>query len=240
MLHRLLIAFAITLLNASVLLAQNTTGKIVGTVSAADGAVAGASVTVTDNQTGKERTVTSNSEGAFEVPQLEFGSYSVKIAATGFKTFVATQVKIDAGREYQLNALLEVGQIVEQVVVTGGAEPINASNAELSMTISREQIRELPLNGRNPLALLTLTPGAGPTTNSINGQRSSSTTITRDGLNVQDNFIRTGAFVDDRPTVDDIAEFTITTQNAGAEHGGGASLVQLVTPRGGSEFHGNL
>ena len=240
MLHRLLIAFAITLLNASVLLAQNTTGKIVGTVSAADGAVAGASVTVTDDQTGKERTVTSNSEGAFEVPQLEFGSYSVKIAATGFKTFVATQVKIDAGREYQLNALLEVGQIVEQVVVTGGAEPINASNAELSMTISREQIRELPLNGRNPLALLTLTPGAGPTTNSINGQRSSSTTITRDGLNVQDNFIRTGAFVDDRPTVDDIAEFTITTQNAGAELGGGASLVQLVTPRGGSEFHGNL
>ena len=240
MLHRLLIAFAITLLHASLLFAQNTTGKIVGTVSAADGAVAGATVTVTDDQTGKERTATSNSEGAFEVPQLEFGSYSVKISATGFKTFVVTKVKIDAGREYQLNAQLEVGQIVEQVVVTAGAEPINASNAELSMTISREQIRELPLNGRNPLALLTLTPGAGPTTDSINGQRSSSTTITRDGLNVQDNFIRTGAFVDDRPTVDDIAEFTVTTQNAGAQLGGGASLVQLVTPRGGTEFHGNL
>jgi fructose-1-phosphate kinase PfkB-like protein len=67
MLHRLLIAFAITLLNASVLFAQNTAGKIVGTVSAADGAVAGATVTVTDEQTGKERTVTSNGEGAFEV-----------------------------------------------------------------------------------------------------------------------------------------------------------------------------
>src|SRR5215510_5754641 len=240
MLPRLLIAFAITLLHASLLFAQNTTGKIVGTVSAPDGAVAGATVTVTDDQTGKERTVTSNGEGAFEVPQLEFGSYSVKIAATGFKTFVATKVKIDAGREYQLNALLEVGQIVEQVVVTAGADPINASNAELSMTISREQIRELPLNGRNPLALVTLTPGAGPTTNAINGQRSSSQAITRDGLNVQDNFIRTGAFVDDRPTVDDIAEFTITTQNAGAELGGGASLVQLVTPRGGAQFHGNL
>ena len=240
MVHKLLIAFAITLIHVSLLFAQNTTGKIVGTVSAADGAVAGATITVTDDQTGKERTVTSNSEGAFEVPQLEFGSYSVKIAATGFKTFVATTVKIDASREYQLNALLEVGQISEQVVVTAGAEPINASNAELSMTISREQIRELPLNGRNPLALVNLTAGAGPTTDSINGQRSSSTTITRDGLNVQDNFIRTNAFVDDRPTVDDIAEFTITTQNAGAEQGGGASLLQLVTPRGGSQFHGNL
>ena len=237
---RLLIACAITLLHASLLVAQNTTGKLVGTVAAPDGAVAGATITVTDDQTGKERTVTSNGDGTFEVPQLEFGSYSVKISATGFKTFLVTKLKIDAGREYPLNAQLEVGQVVEQVVVTAGAEVINGSNGELSMTISREQIRELPLNGRNPLALASLAPGAGPTTDAINGQRSSSTTITRDGLNVQDNFIRTGAFVDDRPTVDDIAEFTLTTQNAGAEQGGGASLVQLVTPRGGSQFHGNL
>ncbi|MGH9819007.1 MAG: hypothetical protein ACRD43_02460, partial [Pyrinomonadaceae bacterium] len=126
------------------------------------------------------------------------------------------------------------------VVVTAGTEQINASNGELSTTIGGQQIRELPLNGRNPLSLLSLAAGAGPTTSSIDGQRSSSTTITRDGLNVQDNFIRTGAFVDDRPTVDDISEFTLTTQNAGAEQGGGSSLVQLVTPRGGNKFHGNL
>jgi len=87
---------------------------------------------------------------------------------------------------------------------------------------------------------LNLTAGAGPTTDSINGQRSSSQAVTRDGLNVQDNFIRTGAFVDDRPTVDDISEFTVTTQNAGADQGGGSTLVQLVTPRGGNKFHGNL
>jgi hypothetical protein len=101
MVNKLLAAFAVTLLLASAILAQNTTGKIVGTVSAPDGAVAGASITVTDDQTGKERTVTTNSDGAYEVPQLEFGSYSVRIAATGFKTFVATKVKIDAGREYR-------------------------------------------------------------------------------------------------------------------------------------------
>src|SRR4030095_2055863 len=130
--HRLLIAFAITLLHASLLIAQNTTGKIVGTVSAPDGSVAGATITVTDDQTKKERTVTSNGDGTFEVPQLEFGTYSVKIEASGLKTFVVTKVKIDTGREYQLNAQLEVGQIVEQVVVTSGAEPINASNGELS------------------------------------------------------------------------------------------------------------
>lgn len=240
MYRKIFIGLLLGIINTSLLFAQNTTGRIVGSVTAADGAVPGATVTVTDNQTKKERTVTSNGDGTFEVPQLEFGTYTVRITATGFKTFTSPDVKIDAGREYPLNAQLEVGQITEEVTVTAGAEQINASNGELSTTISQEQIRELPLNGRNPLSLLSLTAGANATTNSINGQRSSSTTITRDGLNVQDNFIRTGAFVDDRPTVDDTGEFTITTQNAGAEQGGGSSIVQLVTPRGGSKFHGNL
>ena len=177
----------------SLVVGQATSGKIIGTVSAADGAVPGASITVTDEQTKRERTVSANGDGTFEVPQLEFGTYSVKVTATGFKTFSATGLKIDPGREYPLNVRLEVGQIAETVTVTAGAEQINASNGELSTTVSGVQVRELPLNGRNPLALLSLIPGAGPTTDAINGQRSSSTTITRDGLNVQDNFIRTGA-----------------------------------------------
>lgn len=218
--------------------AQNTNGKITGTVSAPDGAVPGATVVVTDNQTGSQRTITTSSDGTFNVPQLEFGTYTVKITAEGFKTFTANDVKIDAGREYSLNARLEVGQVSEQVTVTAGADQVNSSNAELSSTISQQQIRELPLNGRNPLTLLNLIAGANPTTNSINGQRSSSTDYRRDGLNVQDNFIRTGGFVSDQPTVDNTGEFTVVTQNAGVELGGGSSLIQLVTPRGGKDFHG--
>lgn len=237
---KLLSTVALLLFVAAAALAQDTTGKIIGSVSAPDGAIPGATVVVTDNQTGKERTVVAKDNGTFEVSQLEFGTYTVKITASGYKTFIATEVKIDAGREYPLNAQLEVGQITEEVTVTAGAEQINSSNAELSTTISSQQIRELPLNGRNPLSLLSLTAGANPTTNSINGQRSSSTTITRDGLNIQDNFIRTGSFVSDVPTVDDVSEITIVTQNAGVEQGGGSSIVQLITPRGGREFHGNL
>jgi hypothetical protein len=240
MYKKLFIGLLTILFQTVLIFGQNTSGRIVGTVSTADGAVPGATIVATDNQTGKERTVTSSGDGTFEIPQLEFGTYSVKVSAQGFKTFVANAVKIDAGREYPLPIRLEVGQIAEEVTVTAGAEQINATNGELSSTVSREQVVELPLNGRNPLSLQSLTAGAGPTTNSVNGQRSSSTTITRDGLNVQDPFIRTGAFVDDRPTVDDISEFTFTTQNAGAELGGGSSLIQLVTPRGGSSFHGNL
>ena len=218
---------------------QSTSGKLIGSVSDATGAVAGATIVITDNQTGRERSVTSDSDGSFTVP-LEFGTYTVKITATGFKTFTATEVKIDAGREYSLNAVLEVGAVTEEVTVTAGAENINSTNGEISTTVSPQQIRELPLNGRNPLSLLNLQAGVNPLTSSINGQRSSSTAVTRDGLNVQDNFIRTGSFVSDQPNVDDTGEFTFTSQNAGAEQGGGSSLVQLVTPRGGNEFHGSL
>ncbi len=237
---KILLVILTLFLSAGMIYAQDTTGRIVGTVTAPDGVIPGATVVVRDNQTGRERTVTSGADGTFTVSQLEFGTYTVTITATGYKTLTANEVKIDAGREYPLNAQLEVGQITEQVTVTAGAEQINASNAELSTTVSTQQIRELPLNGRNPLSLINLQAGANATTNSINGQRSSATAVTRDGLNVQDNFIRTNTFVSDQPTVDDTGEFTITTQNAGVESGGGAALIQLVTPRGGSEFHGAL
>jgi hypothetical protein len=227
-------------LSATFAAAQDTTGKIVGAVTAPDGAIPGATVVVRDNQTGKERTVSARSDGTFDVPQLEFGTYTVTINANGFKTLTVNDVKVDAGREYSLNARLEVGQVSEEVTVTAGANEINASNAELSTTISGEQVRELPLNGRNPLALISLTAGASTTSGSINGQRTSAMTVTRDGLNVQDNFIRSGAFVSDQPTVDDVSEISITTQNAGSEQGAGVNFIQLVTPRGGSKIHGNL
>ncbi len=227
-------------LSAICIFGQATTGKIVGNVSAPDGAIPGATVVVTDNQKGTEKTVTTRDDGTFEVPQLEFGLYTVKISAAGYKTFTATQLKIDVGRDYTLNAQLEVGLATEEVTVTAGAEQINATNAELSTTVSPQQIRELPLNGRNPLSLLNLQAGVNATSGSINGQRTSSVNYTRDGLNVQDNFIRNG-FVSDQPTVDDTGEFNVITQNSGADQGqGGSTQVQLVTPRGGSEFHGAL
>lgn len=220
--------------------AQSTTGRIVGTVSTADGSVAGAVITITDTQTNKVRTITSSDDGTFEVSQLSFGTYSVKITANGFKTYLSPDVKIDAGREFALNAVLEIGQITEEVTVTAGAENVNSTGGDISTTVSAQQIRELPLNSRNPLALLNLQAGVNPTTSSINGQRSSSVNYTRDGVNVQDNFIRSGGFVSDSPTVDNTGEFNVVTQNAGSELGSGSTQVQLVTPRGGKQIHGAL
>lgn len=229
------------LLSTIFVFGQSTTGRIVGSVSAPGdaGAIPGATIVVTDNQKGRERTVTSGEDGTFEIPQLEFGLYTVKITATGYKIFTANELKIDAGRDYPLPVQLEVGLATEEVTVTAGAEQVNSTTGELSTTVSPQQVRELPLNGRNPLSLLNLQAGVNPTSNSINGQRSSSVNYTRDGLNVQDNFIRNG-FVSDQPSVDNTGEFNVITQNAGAELGSGSTQVQLVTPRGGSEYHGSL
>jgi hypothetical protein len=225
--------------------AQSNTGRLVGTVTSADGGIVpGAAVTITDLKTNRERTVTVNQEDVFTAPQLEVGVYTVKVAVAGFKTFTASDVKIDVGREYSLSVTLEVGRVEDAVTIAAGADVLNATTAELSNTFSQKQIQELPLNGRNPLNLLALQPGVSANTaqgSSINGLRTSFTNITRDGLNIQDGFIRSNAtdFAPGRPSVDDTSEFTVVTQNAGADQNGGAQ-VRLVTPRGESKFHGAL
>lgn len=224
-------------------LAQSNTGALSGTVSGPDGVIPGAKVVITDNQTGKERMVTTTGEGTFTVPQLDAGDYTVKVTAPGFKTYSATNVKIDVSKQYEIKVALEVGAVEETVTVTAGEELINTVSGEIGKTVTQRQIQELPLNGRNPLTLVTLQAGTssnGGQVTVINGQQSSFTNITRDGINIQDNFIRSNAvdFVPDRPNVDDTGEFTIVTQNAGAELGYGASQIQLVTPRGSNSFHG--
>src|SRR5215510_1664375 len=223
--------------------AQTNTGGLVGTVSGPDGAIPGATITVTDNQTKLETTVTASGEGAFAIPRLAVGLYTVKISATGFKTFVATDLKIDVGRQFTLSPTLEVGGVSESVTVVAGTDIVDATTGELSSTVSPRQVLELPLNGRNPLGLVGLQAGAAPNRGNgseiINGGRTSSTDFTRDGINIQDVFIRNG-FVPDTPTVDNTGEFTVVTLNAGAERGFGSSHVQLVTPRGGDQFHGAL
>ncbi|HWW76858.1 MAG TPA: TonB-dependent receptor, partial [Pyrinomonadaceae bacterium] len=243
---RALFALLALCLFAASAFAQTTAGRLVGTVSGPDGVLPGATVVLKDNQTGKEQTVAAKEDGTFTFPQLEVGTYTVTITAQGFKTFVATELKIDVGREYSLNPTLEIGGVSETVTVTAGADIINATSPTLSNTVSPQQIRELPLVARNPLNLINLqagtTPNGGFQGTSINGMRTTMTNITRDGINIQDAFIRTNAtdFAPGRPSVDDTGEFTISTGLSDADAGYGGAQVRLVTPRGESRVHGAL
>ena len=231
---------------AAAAFAQSSTGRLVGTVSGPDGLLPGANVVARDNQTGREQTVTAKDDGSFVFPQLEVGIYTVTITAPGFKTFVANELKIDVGREYSLAATLEVGGVNESVEVTAGADVINSTSPTLSNTVSPQQVKELPLVSRNPLNLINLQAGTSGTQGfqltTINGMRTTMTNITRDGINIQDTFIRTNAtdFAPGRPSVDDTGEFTISTGLADSDAGYGGAQVRLVTPRGQSDFHGAL
>ena len=222
-----------------------TTGKLSGTVSGPDGLLPGATVVVTDNSTGRVVTVTANESGYYQIPQLEFGTYTVKITAPGFKTLIGNEQKIDVGREAVFNAVLQVGDVSAEVTVTAGADVITANSAQVSNTVSPQQILSLPMITRSPLALTTLQAGVQSNPfqgTSINGARTSMTNITRDGVNIQDTFIRSNAtdFAPGRPSVDDTAEFTITTTNQEADQGYGSSQIRLATPRGTNDFHGAL
>jgi len=233
---------------AATVMAQNALGRISGAVRDQAGAVVpGATVTLTNESTKQQiQTVITNAEGVFLFPQLSPGSYTVKIEAAGFKIVSYTEVKVDPGQEYSLTATLEVGLANEVVQVAAGADLVHTTNAEINNTVIRRQIMDLPLNGRNPIELIRLQAGVIglPTrqTTTINGGRPTWTQLTQDGVNIQDNFIRTNSldFVPNRPTSDTIGEFTITTNTQGADSAGGASQVKLVTPSGTSEFHGSL
>lgn len=225
--------------------AQTTTGRLSGVVSTADGVLPNATITARDNKTNKELTAVAKEDGTFLLPQLEFGTYTVTVAVPGFKTFVANEVKIDVGRDYSLNPVLEVGTVQETVTIEAGADIVTSTTAQISNTVSPEQIASLPLLTRNPIELITLQAGTQSSTaqgTTINGMRTAFTNITRDGINIQDPYIRTNAtdFAPGRPSVDDTAEFTISTANQEADQGYGGAQIRLVTPRGTKDFHGAL
>jgi len=244
-----LFAIGILLALSTSALGQANTGSVNGTVKDTQGAaVPGAKVTIKNVATNIETTATTSDEGTFIFPIVPVGIYSVSAEAKGFKRVVVEGVKVDVAVPSTVNFSLEVGELTDEVTVTGqGGEVINTSTQELTNVVDRRRILDLPLNGRNPITLATLTAGAatsgGERATRINGLRQSVLNITQDGINVQDNHLRSGDgfFIISSPTVENVEEFTITTSTADASAtGSGAVFIRMVTPSGGNEIHGSL
>jgi hypothetical protein len=226
------------------------TGSLTGTVLDPTGAaVAGAAVSVKNNATAQELSVTTNEQGTFTVPALASGSYTVTITpTTGFKQSILKDVKIDTGRPSNVDVKLEVGQVTESVTITGaGGELINSTNANVSTTITGRQITDLPFASRNALDLILLLPGSQtpgrPRTSTVNGLPKGALNITLDGINVQDNLLKSndGFFTYIQPKTDAIEEVTLSTATPGSESSGeGAVQIKFTTRSGGNEFHGSL
>ena len=225
--------------------AQTTSGRLSGAVLDSSGAVLpGATITLTNEGTNQVQTAVSNETGVYLFPQVSVGNYRVEIALSGFKSATYTKVAIAVGQEYSLTARLELGNLNEVVTVEAGASLVPTTSPEVSTRVEQQQILALPLNGRNPISLVQLQAGVaslGRPNTAINGGRPTWTQVTQDGINIQDNFIRTNSvdFVPNRPTADSVAEFSIVTTTQGVESAGGASQVRMITPSGTNQFRGN-
>lgn len=228
--------------------AQVPTGTIVGTVLDMQGlAVGEAAVTLTNQATASSQTAATSSHGGFQFTHINAGVYRVEVSKPGFRQVVMTGIKLDASTQYSIPpVVLQVGAITEKVIVAAGANLVGTAGAELTATIERRQIEDLPILDRDPLLLLPLQAGVSqnhqtplaPTV--INGQRASFSSMTLDGINIQDNYLRPNA-LDYTPNlllITQTGEFTTTTQNAAPQAGLGSSQVSIVTPSGTNQWHG--
>jgi hypothetical protein len=224
-----------------------TTGSIVGTVTDPTGAVVpNATVTAKNKATGKESTATTSDSGSFSIPQVSSGLFTLTVQTTsGFKKSQVTDVKVDAGTPVTVNVVLELGSPQEIVTVVGGGELIQTQSATVGTTLTGRQITDIPTASRNALDLVLALPGTStvgrPRQSSVNGLPKGALNITLDGMNVQDNLLKSndGFFTYIQPRTDAISEVTVSTSNPGGESSGeGAVQIKFVTQGGGNQYHG--
>ena len=240
---------------------QEITGSIVGTVRDTNGAaVAGANVTITDPTKSDlvVRTLVTNSNGSFSVPNLVVSTYNVTVEAPGFKKAVSTGIKIDVGQRRSVDISLEAGNVDEVVTVEADPLAVDLVSATSGTIISGDQAREISINNRNFTQLVTLAPGvsndlsdqvyvgtvnpdgqANTVNISVNGARSSQNTFTVDGADVTDR--GSNITIQAYPSVDSIGEFRVLRSLYPAESGrSGGGQVNVGTRSGTDRFTGSF
>src|SRR5579872_2925510 len=246
-----MVRFRFVLIVAAVVLAAfslhaQVTGTVTGTVLDSTGAaVPQATVSLQLPGSGTATfTAKTTDGGTFTIPAVPANTYDLVIEAAGFLKAVRTGIAVLPARSFDVPAIkMDVSGISQTVEVSASATNVQTSNSEVTTTIAKTQIASLPVADRSPLGFLATQAGIGSngTGNTVvDGQRPSYTNVTMDGINIQDNFIRTNDmdFLPNLLLLDQVSEVTISTSNANASNYGGASQVQFVTPQGGNQFHG--
>ena len=247
----LLAAMVFTLALPTAVLAQSqaTTGVIEGVVQDESGAVLpGVTVTLKNTATGFERVLVTNAEGRFRGVLLPLGPYEVTASLEGFTTYVRKGIQLTVGNTVSLRITLKISAVEDQIVVTDEARPVNLSQVENSVTIGREELDELPNNGRNFLEFTKLTPGVaivqGPDGDelSINGQKGIQNNVMVDGADFNNPFFgeqRGGQRPAFTFNMDAVQEFVVIPDGAPAEFGRSSSgFVQVVTKSGTNAYSG--
>ncbi len=222
--------------------ASSLSGVVVDTDG---GAIPGATVVVKNNATGVAVEAVSNAQGQFSFPGLDAGTYTVTVSLTGFKTFIANDVRLLAARPGNVTARLEIGALSETVEVKASTELVQTQSPAVTTTLSTEQLSELPLISRNALYSVAMLPGVsttgGPRAALINGLPNNTVNITVDGVGTGNMLQSTdGFFSMVTPRMDAVEEITVTGAVPGVGAGAGSTQIAFVTRSGSNQYEGSL
>src|SRR5580765_1499218 len=231
--------------------AQGTTSRVTGVITDTNGAaVAGATVTLTNEGNNNSVTTQSSSSGGYTFDLIQPGDYTVTIEKSGFKKYVSKGNAATINQPITVSVVLETGDVAATVTVNGTAEQVQTSTSgNIGSTVEQRTLESLPivgLRGRNPLDLLNFQPGVvfGGNTGgavNVNGSRDRAFNFTLDGIDINESTAGGSNFTPLRPNPDSVQEFQIVTSNFTAELGrSSGAQVTLVTKSGTNDYHGNL
>jgi hypothetical protein len=231
--------------------AQGLTGQLSGTVTDSGGGVLpGATVVIKNAGTNSTRETVTGADGAFLFPDLLAGKYDITVTVSGFKTYEQKGINLASTERVALRAIsLEVGGVAETVTVQAEAVTVQTTNAARSGLITRDNIEDISLKGRDFAGMLKLLPGVIDTSNreapgwgsmgglSING-RGGGFNFSYDGVTNKDTGSNSGNYA--APALDSIAEVRVQTSNFQAEYGrSSGATITVVTRSGTKDFHGS-
>jgi hypothetical protein len=217
---------------------------------ASGGAIPGATVTLTESDRNIPHTVITDEAGRYVITALPPGRYTFSAELTGFKTYTQSNIPLAVQQQATFDVSLRVGDLTESVDVRSRAPFLNTTIPTLGQVIENRYMTALPNIGRNPLALLNLTPGVNGAAGTItptntnfvaNGTRNSTSDVLVDGAIVNTTEQNTGATdLKWTPSVDAVQEFKMQTNFFGAEYAqSGGAVINMVTKSGTNAFHGD-
>ena len=248
--RRVLVATILALLICTAAAAQQR-GSIAGKVLDAGGLpLPGATVTITEQNTGFTRTVVTAETGAYSIPNLEPGVYVVTAEMSGFASIKQADVRLTSGLNIPLDIKMQVAGIQEEVTVTGQTPLVETSSSQIGGTLSSQEIEDVPSNFRNFTALTQLIPGITPNPAAstfeggqvvANGTPSQQNVYLLDGMYNNDDRLGGSQGTQVRVVLDNIAEYQVLSNSYSAEYGGGAgAIINMVTRGGTNDFNGRL
>jgi hypothetical protein len=237
--------------------AQAVSGTILGIVKdSSGGTVPGATVTIVNTGTGFSRTVVTDALGEYTAPLVPTGTYAVSAELTGFKKATKTNVLVGVDQRVRMDLTLELGAMTEVVEIQAESPLLQTSSSELGTTVVEEQIKTLPLNGRNFVSLTRTVPGVlrgtpggnidgagslawrASASFSANGQRTRDNNYMLDGVDNNETWLQTAVIF---PNVDALEEFKLQTSTYSAEFGKSlGGVVNLQLKSGTNEYHGSV